>query len=224
MKFAPSALVIAIFFLTIGAPATVASFAINRQQQYASPADSSERVGFLARSGTPTTALGATSSRKDFLAATVSAAAVSLTAAAAGWPLAAHADITNKLASSQALRSVKIAQKKLSSASTAEYITTADYATLKSVLRVEPISGIRKASTILVRAGEDGPEADNLSSSYKVFIAKLEKMDSVASVAMRGRTVADSEFKESYEGAVSALNDFVAIAERSIETPVQYSD
>ena len=132
--------------------------------------------------------------------------------------------ITAKIASSQALRTVKIAQKKLASSGVAEYVSTADYESLKSVLRVEPISGVRKAGTVLVRAGQDRPEqqlAENLQASYKTFIAKLEKMDSLASVAMRGRSIAATDFQESYDGAVSALNDFVTVAERSLELPVQ---
>lgn len=199
--------------LLFAAPLPVASFSIRTQ----SAAETSSIVATQQRF-----VLKAT--RHDFLHSSLSAASAVLLVHGLAPPLPAHADITAKLASSQALRNVKIAQKKLTSGGVAEYVSTADYADLKAVLRVAPISDLRKACTVLVKAGEDGPESDNLQTTYKLFISKLEKMDSVASVALRGRTIAQADFQESYENAVAALNEFVAVAERSIDIPVQYSD
>jgi len=201
----------------LATPLPVTSFSIQTSQ---SP--SAAGTASIQRIASSATTLKAT--RKNFLHNSLAAASAVLLVNGPLSALPAHADITSKLASSQALRNVKIAQKKLTSGGVAEYVSTADYADLKAVLRVAPISDIRKACTVLVRAGEDGPEADNLQTAYKLFIGKLEKMDSVASVALRGRTIAQADFEESYNGAVSALNEFVAVAERSIDIPVQYSD
>lgn len=170
--------------------------------------------------------LQATTTRKSFLQNGLTAVSSTLLVVSSPPTVGpAHADITSILASTQALRNVKMAQKKLSSSAVVEYVSTAAYADLRSVLRVAPVSDLRKACTTLIKAGEDGPEADNLQTTYRNFIAKLEKMDSVASVALRGRNVSEMEFLSSYESAVAALNDFVAVAERSMDTPVQqYSE
>jgi hypothetical protein len=167
--------------------------------------------------------LRATTTRKSFLQSGLTAGASTVLAVNSPPTVRpAQADITSKLASTQALRNVKLAQKKLSSLAVVEFVSTADYANLKSVLRAAPLSDLRKACTVLIKAGEDGPEANNLQTTYQNLIAKLEKIDSVASVALRGRTVSEMVFLSSYEGAVTALGDFVAVAERSMDTPVQY--
>jgi len=135
-------------------------------------------------------------------------------------PTVANADITNKLASSTALRSVKLSQKKL--ASMEDFILTDDYVPLKEALRVQPFSEIRKSCTTLIRGGEDGPDADELQKRYKAFISSLERLDSTASLGMRGRKIADGEFLSAYKQTVDALSDFVKVAEEASAIPVQY--
>ena len=135
-------------------------------------------------------------------------------------PTAANADITNKLSSSSALRSVKLSQKKL--AAMEDFILMNDCVPLKEALRVQPFSDIRKSCTTLIQGGEDGPDAEELQKRYKTFIANLEKLDSTASLGMRGRKLADGEFLTAYKAVVDALSDFVTIAEEAAAIPVQY--
>lgn len=134
----------------------------------------------------------------------------------------AKADITNKLASSAALRTVKSAQKKLSSMEL--YISQNDYTSLKEALRVAPFADIRKACFTLVRGGEDGPDAEELNVRYKKFMASLERMDSLASLGMRGRTVKNEEFYSSFTATVDALSSFAELAKEASEIPVQYTE
>lgn len=134
----------------------------------------------------------------------------------------AKADITNKLASSAALRTVKSAQKKLSSMEL--YISQNDYTSLKEALRVAPFADIRKACFTLVRGGEDGPDAEELNVRYKKFMTSLEKMDSLASLGMRGRDVKNEEFYSSFTATVDALSSFVELAKEASEIPVQYTE
>jgi len=221
--FSPARAMLVLFVLTLLVH-SVASFSTLPD---ASAWTAQRRVVGTSTCNSSTTTLSATD-RRAFLQESLTVAAGLLILASSPLPAFAieEADIiTAKIASSQALRNVKTAQKKLASSGVAAYVSAADYESLKSVLRVEPISGVRKAGTVLVRAGQDRPEqpqlAQNLQASYKTFIAKLEKMDSLASVAMRGRSIAATDFQDSYDGAVSALNDFVTVAERSLELPVQ---
>lgn len=126
---------------------------------------------------------------------------------------------TSKLAASAALRSVKIAKKRLQSETVFDYIVQSDYPALQAVLRVAPISEIRKACFVLVRAADDGEDNSTLLSvQYKAFIAALEKLDTTAMVAIRGRALGASEFRDSYDATVSALSDFVETAEKSVVT------
>ena len=137
---------------------------------------------------------------------------------------AAAADITSKLAGTAALRNAKSAQKRLLSDTVSEYITQADYPAVQAALRAAPISDIRKSCFVLVRAAADGPLADAVQLNYSTFIAALEKLDTVALQATRGRKLGETEFRISYDATVSALADFVAMAEKAMEIPVQYED
>ena len=137
-------------------------------------------------------------------------------------PAPAHADVTNKVASSAALRNVKLVQKRL--AGLADTVAQNEYQELKEALRVAPFSDLRKNMTTLVRGGEDGPDAQALQDKYKTFIAKLEKMDTTATLALRGKKLNEGDFNSTYQATVDALADFVELAQGAAEIPVQYSE
>lgn len=137
-------------------------------------------------------------------------------------PTPAYADITNKVASSSALRNAKSAQKRL--VALGDSVNLLQYDAFREALREAPLSEIRKACTVLVRGGEDGPNAEELQEKYKIFITNFEKADSTALVASRGRKIPEGEFQATYATTVSALSDFIIIAEKSAEIPVQYAD
>lgn len=134
-------------------------------------------------------------------------------------PLVANADITNKVASSSALRNVKRSLKQLDSLEL--YVTSDNYKELKRSLRLAPLADVRKNCSILVRGGEDGPDAQTLQLSYQKFILALEQMDSTAGLAMRGRTIPEGTFYGSYRVTVSTLADFLKVAEEAADIPVQ---
>jgi hypothetical protein len=137
-------------------------------------------------------------------------------------PLTARAEVTSKIASSTALRNVKRSLKQLSSLEL--YATSDNYQSLQGSLREAPIAHVRKNCYILVRGGEDGPDAQVLASSYQKFIKALEQMDSTASLAMRGRKLPQGTFYDSYKVTVSTLTDFLKIAEEAADIPVQYAE
>lgn len=158
--------------------------------------------------------------RKTFLqtAITVSVGAAVLTVGTTP----AHADVTNKVASSAALRTVKLSQKKFAGLET--LVQGDEYAEFKEALRVAPFSDIRKSMSTLVKGGEDGPDAEALQDKYKTFIARLEKMDSTAGQALRGKKLKEGEFSSLYHDVVDALADFLETAQAAAEVPVQYAE
>ena len=83
---------------------------------------------------------------------------------------------------------------------------------------------MRKVAFVLVRGGEDGPKAEQLTASYKSFIASLEKIDSTSSLGIRGRKIPQLQLSEEYQVIESSMKDFVAVAEAAAEIPVQYDD
>lgn len=131
----------------------------------------------------------------------------------------AHADVTSKVASSAALRNVKLVQKKFSGLE--EVVDANDFSELRGSLRAAPISDVRKNMSILVKGGEDGPDAQKLSDQYRNFIVCLEKMDGNAGVAMRGKKLSDGEFVSSYKATVEALNTFLETAQAAADIPLQ---
>lgn len=102
------------------------------------------------------------------------------------------------------------------------YVTANDYENVKLAIRVPPFTEVRKNCQILIRGGEDGPEADNLHSTYAEFIKKLEELDSKASLGMRGRK--GMVLQQSYDDTLRGLIAFEEVAERAAEIPLQYSD
>lgn len=187
--------------------------AINQPTTTTTTTTTSSTVAMAASSSDPFLA-----DRKTFL----QTAALSFGSATAMFTsLPAHADVTNKVASSAALRNVKLVQKRL--ASLADTVAQDEYQELKDALRVAPFSDLRKNMTVLVRGGEDGPDAQVLQDKYKTFIAQLEKMDTTATLALRGKKLNEGDFSSTYQATVDALADFVETAQGAAEIPVQYS-
>jgi hypothetical protein len=131
------------------------------------------------------------------------------------FPEKAKADITNIVASSTAIRTVKRAQKQF--ASLELYAVNNDFAALMQSVQTPPLAEIRKACFTLVRGGEDGPDAETLSSSYQLFISSFEKMYVTAGLGLRGRKLREGEILGMFDETRNALNAFTEIAERSIK-------
>lgn len=132
-------------------------------------------------------------------------------------PTVARADISSELASPGALRTMKRIQKKLSSFEL--YAVDNDYTSLKGAFRQEPFSDLRKTCGTLIKAGEGKPEAEAMQDSYKVLVANLEKVDSLASLGFRGRKLGETELFASYKALVQSLDDFVRISEQVTAIP-----
>ena len=137
-------------------------------------------------------------------------------------PERARADVTNKVASTSALRKLKRAQKQLGGLSTVAAAN--DFLEVKAFLRTPPFDDVRKVSFTLVRGGEDGPKAEELQVKYKSFTASLEKIDGTSSLGIRGRKIPQLQLSEEYLVVESAMNEFVKVAEEAVEIPVQYED
>ena len=137
-------------------------------------------------------------------------------------PNVANADITNKVASSTALRDVKRAQKQLEKLATP--VETNDFTGVKAFLRTPPFADVRKNCFVLVRGAEDGPKVEEMDGVYKAFIASIEKIDSTASLGFRGRKIPQLQLSEEYLVVQSTLTDFIKVAEEAAEIPVQYND
>ena len=157
------------------------------------------------------------SDRKAFLNTLLSTTGAVLLA-----PAVANADVTNKVASGAALRSVQRAQRQFGNLELAA--SQNDYEETKKALRLPPFSDIRKNCKILVNGGSDGPNAAELEQRYKDFIASVEKLDGTCSVAMRGRSVPSERLYEEYRAVAASLEAFANVAKESAEIPVQYED
>lgn len=132
----------------------------------------------------------------------------------------AHADVTNKVASSTALRFLTRAQDKLPTKLLPD-VQANDFVGVKARIREPPFDTVRKNMQILVIGGEDGPKAKELVRSYKDVIAALEKIDGTASLGMRGRAIGPLEMTEQYEVLVGALNSFMNVASEAADIPLQ---
>jgi hypothetical protein len=170
--------------------------------------------------------------RRDVLVATSHIAAATVAALVMATVVAQPALATDndsniisaQLAGGAALRTMKLCLKKLQSDGTVFSVTNNEYGAVKELLRVAPLSDIRKsASTLVIRtagsAGTDGSSTEafeTMTSQYKALIGAIEIMDGKASVAMRGRKLIESEFYGSYATVVERLQDFVATAEKTL--------
>ena len=137
-------------------------------------------------------------------------------------PEVANADVTNKVASSSAIRVVKSAQKQLDTLEF--YAANNQYKELVQAVQSPPLTEIRKACTTLIRGGEDERDADKLVSSYQNFISSLEKMYTTAGLGIRGRTIPQGELLGLYNDTVSTLSIFAAVAEDSVSIPLKNLD
>jgi hypothetical protein len=135
----------------------------------------------------------------------------------------AHADVTSKVASTAALRNLQRCSKTLPKLSAS--VSTNDYLGVKSFMRTPPWDEVRKNGQILVRGGEDlGPKATELSNKYKSFVESVEKIDGTASLGIRGRKIDPLQLTVEYDSVQATLNDFIKVAEETVEIPIQYSD
>ena len=161
---------------------------------------------------------GGASSRRDYVVKSFTAGVLGT------WllPPTAFADVTNKVASSTALRSVKRAQNQLKDLLPSAQAN--DFVQVKTFLRTPPFVDVRKNCFILLRGGEDGPKAEELQATYKAFIGSVEKIDATASLGMRGRKIPDLQMSSEFLAIESTLNDFLKIAEEANDIPVQYAD
>lgn len=130
-------------------------------------------------------------------------------------PLVARADISEVVASSSALRKVKAAQKRLSSLE--DNVNLEDYQGIREAFRSAPIGSVRQAASGLVKA----TDSEDLGKLYQDFIGSLEKMDSLASLAQRGRTLGESEFIQSYQKLVASLGEFTTLADRLVPSTTE---
>jgi hypothetical protein len=138
------------------------------------------------------------------------------------FPGVANADITNKVASSTALRNIKRAQKQLEKLQ--PIAESNDFTGVKEFLRTPPFSEVRKNCSIVIRGAEDGPKVEELDGVYKGFITSIEKIDGTASLGFRGRKIPQLQMTDEYLLVQSALSDFLKVAEEAAEIPVQYQD
>mmetsp|Transcript_20124 Transcript_20124/g.43935 ORF Transcript_20124/g.43935 Transcript_20124/m.43935 type:complete len:202 (-) Transcript_20124:181-786(-) len=128
-----------------------------------------------------------------------------------------YADVTNKVASTAALRAVKKGIKDLENA---EFpAVNNEYADVKAALRTPALNEVRKNCLILIKGGEDGPEAENLKTNYNAFVKALEALDTQASLGMRGRK--EIVLASYYDAAVKSLRDVLEVGERSATIPLQ---
>mmetsp|Transcript_15230 Transcript_15230/g.23699 ORF Transcript_15230/g.23699 Transcript_15230/m.23699 type:complete len:200 (-) Transcript_15230:41-640(-) len=170
---------------------------------------------------TTTTSTALEASRRQVFTDLIVQGGIAATAFAVA-PMVANADVTNKIASSSALRNVKRSVKQLDSLEL--YVANNEYLELKQAIRVAPIAEIRKNCKTLVKGGEDGPDADKLEQEYSVFIKALESLDGTASLGSRGRTIPEGQFTQQYKATVTALAEFIKVAEDSVTIPVQYTE
>jgi hypothetical protein len=157
---------------------------------------------------TSTSSLDAASRRDLFYGATVGLMGGIVTLLVD--PQVAAADVTNKVASSPALKSLKRAQQNLPKL--LPTVQSNDYVAVKAFFRTPPFDQVRKNGFILVRGGEDGPKASELEASYKSLIATIEKIDGTASLGMRGRSIKPLQMSEEYDNIVAAMDSFLKVS------------
>ena len=109
------------------------------------------------------------------------------------------------------LRSLKRAEKQLSKLEF--YAVENEYESMKLALRNAPFSEVRKNSFALIKeyAGEPDQQS-KLTASYEVFISAVEKLDSTASLGMRGRKLDNGALLQSFYDTAKALADWIAVA------------
>ncbi|KAL7529544.1 hypothetical protein ACHAXR_004048 [Thalassiosira sp. AJA248-18] len=136
----------------------------------------------------------------------------------------ANADVTNKVASSTALRSLSRAQRQLPT-KLLPPAQSNNYVGIKTALREPPFDTLRKDMLTLVRGGEDGQLADKLLVAYKQLIKSLEAIDATASQGMgRGRgpgKIDPFQLSSEYEDIEKAMDLFIVVASEAAGIPLQ---
>mmetsp|Transcript_23595 Transcript_23595/g.34964 ORF Transcript_23595/g.34964 Transcript_23595/m.34964 type:complete len:195 (-) Transcript_23595:1103-1687(-) len=155
-------------------------------------------------------------SRRNALQSLIVPGILSLTAA---FSEPAFADVTNKVASQSSLRYVKRSMKELEKLDF--FAAQNDYSEIKQGIRGPGLAEIRKNALVLMRAAEDGPEAENLKNAYDAFIKDVEALDIAASLGVRGKK--GVALYPVYQKSSKSLQEFAAVAARSVEIPLQAS-
>lgn len=137
-------------------------------------------------------------------------------------PSIARADVTNKVASSTALRSVKRAQKQLPNMQFSAKDN--EFSKITDALRTSPFADVRKNCFTLVRGAEDGPKYEDIQDAYKVFIATVEKIDATAKLGARGKKIPPGQMFEEYLAIESSIDGFIKVAEEAMEIPLLTTD
>ena len=143
---------------------------------------------------------------------------------ATGGTPAAMADVTNKLASSTALRSLARVQQQLP-VKLKPVAQANNYIGIKQALREPPFDQVRKDLLTVVRGGEDGPKAGELQLAYKTLIKSLEDLDATASIGMgrSGKPKPDAfQLTIEYDDVEKAMDVFLRIGTEAADIPVQY--
>lgn len=161
-----------------------------------------------------TTSIDNQVSRRNVLKVLIAPAVV---AATTSFSNPAFADVTNKVASQSSLRYIKRSIKEFEKLDF--FAAQNDYSQIKQGIRAPGLSEIRKNAQVLIKAGEDGEEAENLQKAYDTFIKDVEALDGAASLGFRGRK--GVELYPSYQKAVKSLQDFQIVAARSVEIPLK---
>jgi hypothetical protein len=169
----------------------------------------------------------------------VATTTTSITSTISGSPANAATTTTmlgvDQVATAAALRKVKSSYKKLISNEVELYVSTNDYISIKELVRVAPISDIRNACTNLIKLSLIQKQSSNsitsdpsvllgttstpiteLENSYKKFISSMERMDSYASLGIRGRKLNDTDFATSYQSTITLLQEFIQLAEQEL--------
>jgi hypothetical protein len=162
------------------------------------------------------------SSRRHVISAITSTIIAASTTISA--PQSAYADVTNKIASTTALRSLSNLQTQLP-IRLQPLAQSNNYVGIKQCLREPPLDGIRKNMLTLVRGGEDGPKAGELLIAYKRLISALEDMDATATLGMQGRNnkKMNDPFLLSlqYDEVEKALGLFIEVGAAAASIPLQ---
>lgn len=132
----------------------------------------------------------------------------------------ANADVTNKVASSTALRSLYIVQRQLP-IKLLPLAQSNDYIGVKKCLREPPFDTLRKDMLTIVRGGEDGQKVDELLLSYKQLIKSLEAIDATSSLGMRKSSIDPFLLGIEYEDIVKSLDLFIRIGSEAAAIPLQ---
>ncbi|KAL7446981.1 hypothetical protein ACHAXM_011058 [Skeletonema potamos] len=138
-------------------------------------------------------------------------------------PQTAYADVTNKIASTTALRSLSNLQTQLPMR-LKPLAQSNNYVGVKQCLREPPLDGVRKNMLTLVRGGEDGPKAGELLIAYKRLISALENMDATATLGMQGRNKKTNDpflLSLQYDEVENALGSFIEVGAAAASIPLQ---